>query len=408
MFSGNFKAAINSLRSSKWRSLLTMMGVIIGITLVVTIVSLGEGLKRQVVGQVNRLGSNVLTVRSGKVVERDKDGKVQGVNVLSFLDSSTLTKKDVEALKSLSSVTAVTPMAFVTSTAASESAELNNVYVLATSPDLPELFNQKVAYGSFFIGGEESQRFAVIGSSVAHRLYGSLNPVGHSINISGQNYIIRGVLEQSTGGLLSIGQTDFNSAVFVPFDHAEKLTSGNVNILQILLKSKAPNTDAARADVRKTILANHQNREDFSVLKQEELLEVVNGLVNKLTGFVSAIAAISLLIGGIGIMSIMLASVSERTREIGIRKAIGATNRQVLNQFLVEGLVLSVVGGAIGIIMSLLIFVMLRLYTNLNPVITVPIMILAAVTAILVGIIFSIAPALKAARKDPIQALRGD
>lgn len=407
MWSGNVKAAINSLRSSKWRSLLTMMGVIIGITLVVTTVSLGEGLKRQVVGQINRLGSDVLTVRSGKIVSRDKSGQVTGVNVLAFLDSSTLTAEDVFALNNVKSATAVTPLAFITSSVSSASGELNNAYVMGTSTALPELLRQRLAYGDFFSGGASNQKFAVIGANIAHKLYGQLNPVGHAITISGQSYIIRGVLAPSTGGLLSIGQTDFNSAVFIPFEQAESLAK-NINIVQILLKSQGSDTDATIRDARKTLLATHEGREDFSVLKQEELLGVVNGVVNKLTGFVAALAAISLLVGGIGIMSIMLASVSERTREIGIRKAIGATNRQILNQFMVEGLVLTVSGGLIGVIISLLIFLALRLYTNLNPVITVPIMLLAVFVAILVGVIFSIAPAFKAARKDPINALRGD
>src|SRR3990167_10144587 len=147
MWSGNVKAAINSLRSSKWRSLLTMMGVIIGITLVVTSVSLGEGLKRQVVGHMNQLGTNVLTVRSGKLVSRDASGQVVGVNILALLNSTTLTSKDVAALKKVSSVASVTPMAFVTSSVSDGSSQLNNVYVMGTSDALPELLRQKVAYG---------------------------------------------------------------------------------------------------------------------------------------------------------------------------------------------------------------------------------------------------------------------
>jgi putative ABC transport system permease protein len=272
---------------------------------------------------------------------------------------------------------------------------------------LPELLRQEVAYGDFFPSDSADQRFAVVGRDIAHNLYGELNPTGRTITISGESFVIRGVLAPSTGGLLSIGQTDFNSAVFIPFDQAEILTE-DTNIIQILFRSKGSDTEKTIAEVQRTLLTTHQGNEDFTVLKQEELLGVVNGVVNKLTGFVTVLAAITLLIGGIGIMSIMLASVSERGREIGIRKAIGANNRQILNHFLIEGLVLSVGGVLFGVLISALIFLFLRLYTDLNPVITVPIMLAAVLVAIFVGVIFSIVPALKAARKDPIQALRGD
>jgi putative ABC transport system permease protein len=148
--------------------------------------------------------------------------------------------------------------------------------------------------------------------------------------------------------------------------------------------------------------------EDFTVLKQTELLNIAGSTVGVVTKFISAIAAVSLLVGGVSIMDIMWVSVSERTREIGIRKAIGATNRQILSQFLVEGSLLSVFGGLIGIIVSLIINLLLRLYTSLHPAITVPIMVLAVFISVVVGIIFSVAPALKAARKRPIDALRGE
>src|SRR5581483_2809496 len=336
------------------------------------------------------------------------DGSENGFNILALLNSSTLTSKDATALEGLPTASAVAPIDFVTSNTSSDSGEINNAFVLGTSSALPDLIHPKLAYGDFFKLEDEDQRVAVIGSNIAHKLFDESNPVAHSIIIDGQSFIIRGVLQPTTGGLLSIGETDFNSAVFIPFEQAKSLTNGNTNLVQILLKSKTSNTGATIADARKALLANHQGQEDFTVLKQEELLNVVSGVVSSLTAFISGIAAISLLVGGIGIMDIMLVSVSERTREIGIRKAIGATNHQILNQFLVEGLALTLGGGLIGVIVSLIVFGFLRLYTNLHPVLTVPIMILAVGVSVLVGVVFSTAPALKAARKDPIQALRGD
>jgi putative ABC transport system permease protein len=208
---------------------------------------------------------------------------------------------------------------------------------------------------------------------------------------------------------LSVAETDFNSAVFIPFSSAKELGAGRTNILQILVKAKNPDKlDLAVADIHKALLKSHHNQENFTILKQYELLDIANGAVNIITSFISGIAAISLLVGGIGIMDIMLVSVSERTREIGIRKAVGATNRQILAQFLVEGMALSIGGGLIGIIAALIIYAGLQIYTNLQPVITIPIVVLAVSVSVLVGIVFSVAPALKAARKDPINALRGE
>jgi putative ABC transport system permease protein len=244
---------------------------------------------------------------------------------------------------------------------------------------------------------------------VAQQLFGEQNPIGRSIKILGGDFIVQGVLAESADGLVSVAATNFNSAVFIPYQPAKDLAGGRTNILQILIRGKNPNNlDQTAKDVRSVLLRSHQGQEDFSVLKQFELVKIANSSVGIITGFISGIAAISLLVGGIGIMDIMLASVSERTREIGVRKAVGATNRQILSQFLVEGVALSVGGGLIGIIVALIIYAALKIYTGLEPVITIPVVILAVTVSVVVGIIFSVAPALKAARKNPIDALRGE
>lgn len=405
MWSGNFKSALSSLKLNKWRSFLTMLGVIIGVASVVTVVSLGEGLKKQVVGQINQLGSDVITVRSGRLVS---EGLGQnGLNILAFLSTSTLTDQDVETIGKLPSVQTVVPLSFVTNSASTGERRSDNVFVIGTSSDMAGLLHQKVAYGSFFNDEVVTDgNYAVIGSKIASQLFRELNPVGRTVQIGGVDFIVSGVLERSSGGLLSIAQTDFNSGIFIPLAQAKKLTQGRTNILQILVKSKDPNIDHSVTEVEKTLQKNHSGVIDFTVLQQYELLNIAGSVVNTITGFISGLAAISLLVGGIGIMSIMLVSVSERTREIGIRKAVGATNRQILNQFLMEGLALSVGGGVIGIILSLIINGLLRLYTDLEPVINLRVLALAAVVSIAVGIIFGVAPALKAARKHPIDALR--
>lgn len=398
---GNFKTAFASLRASKWRSFLTMLGIIIGISSVVTIVSLGEGVKHQIVGQIDKLGSDVLTVRSGKL---SSGSQTANLSLLGFFNISTLTNNDVAIIQKLPDAGSVVPFNFITNSANSADNTSNNVYVIGTNSQMPELLNQKISYGAFFT--DTNKKYAVIGSNVASSLFGQLNPTGKNISIKGQDFIVRGVLKPNTGGTLSVAQIDFNSSIFIPNDTAKDIAGGGTNILQILVKAKPGSKLNTLIQEVTTGLKTAHGQEDFSVLKQDQLLGVVDSVVSRLATFISGIAGISLLVGGIGIMDIMLVSVSERTREIGIRKAVGAKNQQILSQFLVEGLVLSVTGGLIGIIASLLINLGLKIYTRWDPVVSWRLLAVAAGISVLIGIVFSTAPALKAAKKDPIEALR--
>lgn len=409
MRNGNLKIAFASLRASKLRSLLTMMGIIIGVCSVVTVVSLGEGVKQQVVGEINRLGKDVILVRSGKVIDRDQNGNITAVNPLAVLSTSTLTPNDLAALRKLPSVKTATPISLITNSASHESTQINSVSVIASEHDLLDVLNQPVLYGGFFTGDELNGDYAVIGQNIAVNLYNELNPVGKSITIEGHDLIIRGVLEEFEGGAFTNAGTDYNSAIFIPYKTGQRITGDKAQIQQIFIKSsQAELAETTFNETQRVVRAEHLGKENFSVLKQGDLFQITKGILNIFTGFISAIAAISLIVGGIGIMNIMLLSVTERTREIGIRKAVGATNKQILSQFLIEGIVLSVTGGILGILIALLIGVLLRIGTDFKPVMTLPIVLIAVGVSIVVGIIFSIAPALKAANKDPIEALRGD
>lgn len=407
MASGNVKIALASLRASRWRSFLTMVGIIIGISSVVTFVSLGEGLKQQVVGEINRLGKDLIIVRSGKLVDKDESGIVSSINPLAALSASTLSQKDVEAVRKLPGVKSAVPMSLITNSVTHEDRTLNNTFVIASDNGVPEVLNQPIQYGGFFTAEENNSEYGVIGKNVAETLFGELNPVGKSMIIEGRTFIVRGVFEPFEGSALASAGTDFNSAIFIPYDTGLRITDNRAQILQIFVKAdSADNIDNMAAEINRTIRAEHGGQDNFTVLKQDDLLQITNDILGILTRFISGIAAISLIVGGIGIMNIMLVSVSERTREIGIRKAVGATNRQILSQFLVEGTVLSVIGGFLGILCALLISVLLRILTNFQPVITLPIILVATVVSVAVGIIFSLAPAIKASNKDPIEALR--
>jgi putative ABC transport system permease protein len=407
MMNGNYKTAVQSLRQSKWRTIFTMLGIVIGIASVVTVVSLGEGLKHQIVGQINQLGSDVVTVRPGKLLT--KNGSSNNLNLYAFLAPSTLTDRDTSSIKTLPAVSSVTPIEFITNSATGDKGEFDDVFVAATTPNFADTVHQKVNYGAFFSEDDQADNVVVIGSDIAARLFGLLNPVGETVTIMGQDFTVHGVLAPTQAGLLSVAQADYNSAIIMPVSAASELTKGHTNILQILVRvKKNTGIDQDVSSITSSLAKNHGGTGDFTVLKQDQLLGVTSQVLNTITSFVSAIAAISLLVGGIGIMNIMLVSVTERTREIGIRKAIGATNRQIGRQFLTEGLVLTVGAGFIGVIASLLINLFLRIYSNWKPVISVWVMLLAVAVSIASGLVFSLIPALKAARKDPIAALRGE
>ena len=407
MMSGNFKTATQSLRQSRWRTIFTMLGIIIGIVSVVTLVSLGEGIKGRISGQINQLGNDVITVRPGKLLTQN--GHSSGLNLYSLLSPSTLTSKDIESLRGLPQVASVTPIEYIANSATSDNAEMDNIFVAATTPNFADTLRQNVQYGAFFTDNSLNLNTAVIGSDVAAQLFNILNPVGSSLTILGQTFTVQGVLAPTTGGLAALGEANYNSSVLIPVSAADSLTNNHESILEILARVKpGTNLDAAAAAINSALAKNHGGSGDFTVLKQSQLLSVSSQVINTFTGFIAAVAAISLIVGGIGIMNIMLVSVSERTREIGIRKAIGATNRQIRRQFLIEGLVLTVSAGLIGIIASLIIISILRVYSSWHPAYSIWIMILAAIVAIAFGLIFSLIPALKAARKNPIEALRGE
>src|SRR3569833_2109278 len=232
MFQGNFKAATSSLRTNKFRSLLTKFGIIAGISSVVTVVSLGQGLKNQLTGQINQLGRNVLTVRSGKL--GGSGASSTNLGVLGLFNTSTLTARDYSALNKLPQLSAVAPVDFVTNTASHTGQEIDNVFVVGTSSAFADITHQKLIYGGFFDDQDTTTNFAVLGNLVAQQMFNELNPAGETFQINGQDFIVSGVLAPSPGGLFSVAETDLNSSIFVPLPAAQSLTSNHTNILQIL------------------------------------------------------------------------------------------------------------------------------------------------------------------------------
>lgn len=406
MLSSNIKMANQALKSAKWRSFLTMLGVIIGVASVVTTVSLGEGIKQQITGQINNLGPDLITVRAGKAVNRDKAGNISSVNILNALGGQTLNESDVEVVRKTPGVRVAVPLGIITGVAQTDEREFQNGFIIATTEGMPEILNQKVEFGEFFSEKDVTKDSAIIGKRVAEELFLDNVPIGQTLKIRGQNFVVKGVFEEFPNSPLS-PNTDYNRAIFIPYETGKQLAGANPQIAQVLAKPNEPKDNRLVASaIRKNILVAHAGQEDFTVLRQDENLAVASNLLSLITNMVAGIAAISLLVGGIGIMNIMLVSVTERTNEIGIRKAIGATNQQILSQFLIEALILSFTGGVIGVIISILANYFIRIFTDLQPVITLPIIFISVIVSVMVGVIFGVTPAMRAARKDPITALK--
>jgi len=397
---------IQSIRSTKWRSLLTMLGVIIGIVSVVMTVGIGEGVKREVANQVNQFGDDLITIRPGNA-QQDNGKIVSNADLLFGLNSlSGLNPKDLGAVRGADHVRIASPLGVVPGTVQTSDKKLNNSLVLATNSDLPSALNRSVRYGDFFSGQDEQANFAVIGRHVAASLFDENVPLGRSFTFRGQTFVVRGMFDEFKSTPLSPA-ANFNNAIFIPYQVAERLTGGSTQMYSVLAKPDKPeNTRATVSSINKAMLQAHGGQKDFSVLGQKEMLAASGDILSLITTMIAAIAAISLIVGGVGIMNIMLATVTERLHEIGIRKAIGATNRQILNQFMLEASILSLFGGLVGIAVSIVGVFGVRIYTDLKPVISWQAIVIATLTSLAIGIIFGTLPAIKAALKDPIEALR--
>lgn len=399
--SGNFRIAVESLRSSRWRTLLTMLGVIIGVVSVVTTVSLGEGARQGIIEQIEQSGEELITVRPG-VQERSRS---RPRNLFGTTYSGTLSEGDYRAIESVPGTGKVVPFSFVADAAKRDDKTYKEGIVIGTGEDLPTVLGQKLQYGTFFADDEPQRNAAVIGPRVAEQLFGENVPIGKYLKVRGRQFIVRGIFEEFPTNPLA-PNADFNSAIFIQYDVGKELIDSS-DIYQILVQpSDTSNRYQLAERIATALRKSHAGQDDFTVLQQEDRLAEVNEILTIMTGFVAGVAAISLIVGGIGILNIMLVSVTERTHEIGIRKAIGATNGQILHQFLTEAIILSGTGGIFGIVLSLVVNYLLRIFTNLTPVLTWPIMVVAFAVSVTVGVIFGITPALTAARKRPIDALR--
>jgi putative ABC transport system permease protein len=409
MFLENLKMAFVSLANAKLRSFLTMLGIIIGVAAVVSILAIGAGVKQAVQDQITGVvNANAIAVASGKInVGKGSSGPS---NPTSSLGASTLTNIDVTNLSKLDHIEAVAPISLVSGIVAHGKVAAQGSMLMATTPEFAKTQTLDFAGGRFLTAADRTAYVAVLGGQAKQDLFGDTDALGKTITIRGAAFKVVGVLKTSDTAAASFSAgPNFDNAVYLPIDTAAKLTNSTPQIFRIIAQvDDTSNVDGVAAAMKQTLLKGHGDQEDFTVLTQEDILSTVDSILGLLTTFIVAIASISLLVGGIGIMNIMLVSVTERTREIGLRKAIGASSFTVLSQFLIEAMVLSLLGGALGIAAALGLATIAGKVAKITPVFTPDAIILAVSVSAAVGVIFGIAPAIKAARKRPIQALKAE
>ena len=396
------KVATQSILKNKMRTLLTMLGIIIGVGAVIVMVAIGQGAQSQIQDQINNLGTNMIVITPGASSQGGVSRGAQSYNRLRVKDAEKIQRESLL-------VSAVSPVVFTRTQVIGGQGNWRTT-INGVSTDYQIIRDWGLKYGRFFDQSEVRQmrKVAVLGHTVAENLFPGEDPVGQQIQLRNVPVQIIGVLEPK--GQTASGN-DQDDVILAPYTTVQSRLSGWSRIFQILASTSSPNDIAeAQDEIRVIMRESHDLSEweddDFTVRNQTDLADAAQGTTEVMTLLLAAIASISLLVGGIGIMNIMLVSVTERTREIGIRMAIGARGRDVLTQFLVESIVMSMLGGLIGVGIGFAGASILGQFTGWNTVISPETVMIALIFSAGVGIFFGFYPARKAAALNPIEALR--
>jgi putative ABC transport system permease protein len=394
----NVLSGLRALRENWVRSALTVLGITIGVGSVVLLLAIGIGVKQDVTKQVDSLGANVMFVVPGKL---DKSGQP---NPMSTLGISTLTEADIAALSRVPGITLALPVSFVFGTVDRDKLS-TSALVFGSPPAISTWRPTPMLEGRFFTEAERAARVCVLSFTQKEELFGTASAVGQTVTIRDVKYRVLGVTQREEDSLF--GQFSFANIAYVPYEAVRAAYPGGGQINRIFLKIDYRTKPAdLKASVERTLRASHGGREDFGVLTPLQLQSAVNKLFNIVSSLVIGIGAISLIVAGIGIMNIMLVTVTERTREIGVRKTVGARRADIFTQFLVEAVLMCLMGGVAGTLIAWVVCIGVANYTPLKATITPGIIALAFGVCLLVGLVFGVAPAMRAARQDPIQALR--
>lgn len=408
----NIELAISALLRQKTRAVLTILGISIGISIVITIMSAGRGLDKFVLGQLEVFSPNTISIET-KVPATKKTSNENAFGQASGITITTMKEKDLDDIKKHSNIESAYGMVMGQAVVKYQG-EQKTVLLMGEGYSVPEVEVINFTDGEMFTKDEENSlsSVALLGSVTKDNLFGEESAVGKTIYIKGKPFRVRGVLEKR-GAVFGM---DMDDVVILPSKTMQKRILGIDYYRQIIAKMKDKNLSSQTvSDIEEIMRLNHEitdpNKDDFAVNTMEEAISMLKNVVSGITFLLVALVCVSLVVGGVGIMNIMYVSVTERTFEIGLRKALGAKNKDILWQFLLEAVILTLGGGLVGIvlgaILSLIIY-LIAIYYNFNWVYSIPIssIILAVGFSAFVGLLFGIYPAKKAAKLDPIEALR--
>ena len=400
MYKESFLMAWASLIANKMRSILTMLGIIIGVAAVIALVSIGNGVKQDIQNSISSLGSNLLMVMPGAPRTpgvRPSQGSMKSLKV-----------SDYQAISKLDGVKAASPYTANSYVTIYQSKNWTTT-VSGVSSNFQDVNNWTMAEGRFISSKnvENRERVAVVGQTVVKNLFAGEDPVGKEIRVKNIPFRVIGVLNSKGNGTMGNDQDD---VIFIPYTTAMERVEGVDYLRMVYVVASDDNgIDRLQSDIENLLRVRHSikdtNLDDFNIQNMKSIMETMEQTTGTLTLFLGAVAAISLVVGGSGIMNIMLVSVTERTREIGIRKALGATYFVIVTQFLIEAVVISLMGGLIGIALGIGASKLIGLASGMSTVISVPTIVLSFAFSMAIGLVFGIYPARKAAKLNPIDAL---
>ena len=400
MYKDSFLMAWASLVANKLRSLLTMLGIIIGVAAVIALVSIGNGVKQDIEDSISSLGSNLLVVMPGAP-------RTPGVRP-SAGSMKTLKVSDYEAIAKLDGVKAASPMTNGSYVVIYQNKNWTTS-VSGVNANFLDVNNWTMTSGRFFSDKnvQNRERVAVVGQTVVKNLFADEDPVGKEIRVKNIPFRVIGVLKSKGNGTMGNDQDD---TVLIPYTTSMERVEGIDYLRMVYVVAKDDEgIDRLQADIENLLRVRHNikdtNLDDFNIQNMKSIMETVAQTTGTFTLFLGAVAAISLVVGGIGIMNIMLVSVTERTREIGVRKALGATYSVIVTQFLIEAVVISLMGGVIGIAFGIGASKVIGMVSGMSTVVSVPTIIMSFAFSMAIGLIFGIYPARKAAKLNPIDAL---